>query len=119
MKKEMENKKVSLEAMENVAGGNALETSDDSRFLNVVLQGRAGKCDRYGEPTMRLGNHDQEIANAWASVGIKAKIHTGNFFTSGDDNTYFINDAELTRKQAMDHAMMITGRQVKKSDWKW
>ncbi len=115
----MEAKKISMEAMENVNGGNALETSDDSRFLNVVLQGRAGKCDRYGEPTMRLSDHDKEIADAWASVGINAKIYTGNFFTSGDDNRYYINGSELTRKQAMDHAMMITGRQVKKSDWRW
>ncbi len=108
-------KKLSNEALENVAGGDALETADDSRFLNVLF----GKCDRYGEPKMRLGNHDQEVIDAWASVGIRAEIHTGNFFTSGDENRYYFNDAELTRKQAMAHAMMMAGRQLKKSDWYW
>ncbi len=119
MKSEFLNKKINMADMANVSGGDALETADDSRFLNVVLQGRSGRCDRYGEPSMRLGNHDQEVARAWAAVGVKAEIHTGNFFTSGDDNRYYINGTELTRKVVMQHAMMITGRNLKKSDWFW
>ncbi len=78
-----ENKKVSTEDMEQVAGGTDHQTADDSRFLNVLLRGRPGQCNRYGENTVRYLNYDKEIAKAWASVGVTCKIDSGGWLSGG------------------------------------
>ena len=115
----LDKNKLSAEEMELVSGGSAGETADDSRFLNVLLQGRNGQCDRYGAARMRLEDHDHEIREAWAAAGVEATIHTGNILTSGFNNTYKINGVKVSRTQAMQHAMNVVGRQLKDSDWKW
>ncbi len=102
-----------------VAGGSAGETADDSRFLNVLLRGRNGQCDRYGEFRIRMQDHDHEIREAWASVGVEASIHSGNAFTSGSKNVYKINGTQVSRYDAMQYAMKVVGKQLKDSDWKW
>ena len=115
----LDKNKLSAEEMELVSGGSAGETADDSRFLNVLLQGRNGQCDRYGAARMRLEHHDHEIREAWAAAGVEASINTGNVLTSGFNNTYKINGVKVSRTQAMQHAMNVVGRQLKDSDWKW
>ena len=56
------------EELESIAGGNAEETANDSRFLNSLN----GLTDRYGELKIRTGNHDAEITLAWAKLGVQA-----------------------------------------------
>jgi len=111
---------LSDEELEKVAGGNAQEMAADSRFLNTLLAGRPGQCDRYGNWTigLSLGCYDEEIKAAWRSVGINAIVDQlmGGF---GKHNTYFHNGQELTQEEARQHAMNFVGKQLKKSDWNW
>ena len=49
MKLDKENK-LTNDELEQVSGGCDYETSDDSRFLNVLLRGTDyHRCDRYGK----------------------------------------------------------------------
>ncbi len=114
----LEKNKLTVEEMDRVSGGSSGETADDSRFLNVLLQGRNGQCDRYGAPRIRLEDHDHEIREAWAAVGVEASINSGNLLLSGSNNTYKINGVKVSRTQAMQHAMNVVGRQLNDSDWK-
>ena len=80
--------------------------SNDSRFLNVLLRGREGQCDRYGSWT--AGSHTGEIENAWASVGITIS-----------HSCYFLDGKKITREMARQHAQDIVGKTLQKSDWDW
>ena len=118
----MEDKKLTMEEMEQVAGGRGWETADDSRFLNVLLRGRPGQCDRYGNRT--YASHTDEIARAWASVGIRAEFREGSggrfTFTSPEgDNRYYLDGKQISRDAAWAHAEQVVGKHLQKSDWKW
>ena len=104
------------EQLEGVAGGSAAEMADDSRFLNVLLQGRPGCPDRYGES--QSGSIGEALATAWATVGIDFIGVDGN---TGHPNSYSDKETgrSLTRGQAMDLTIQRVGRQLKKRDWKW
>ena len=104
------------EQLDGVAGGSAAEMADDSRFLNVLLQGRPGCPARYGESPS--DNIRGELATAWATVGIDFTGVDGN---PGHLNSYSDKETgrSLTQGQAMDLAMQRVGRQLKKRDWKW
>lgn len=115
----LDKNKLTAEEMDRVSGGSAGETADDSRFLNVLLRGRNGQCDRYGATRIRLEDHDHEIREAWAAVGVEASIHSGNLLMSGSNNTYRINGVKVSRTQAMQHAMNVVGRQLNDRDWQW
>ena len=110
---------LSDEELDGVAGGSSGQTADDSRFLNVLLQGRDGQPERYGQFRLRMGKHDDEIQNAWKSVGVDAIISTGKWYNCGYDNSYYINGKSVSQYEAMQHAMNVVGRQLKTSDWKW
>jgi len=112
-------KKLTENSLRYVSGGSAGETSDDSRFLNVLLQGRNYQCDRYGTFRIRTQDHDGEIKRAWSSVGVDVTIHSGNIFTSGDPNVYRINGKVVSQYDAMEHAMKVVGKKLKQSDWDW
>ena len=102
---------MSDEELDNVAGGTCYEMADDSRFLNSLN----GSTDRYGATKCLFGNKKEEIANAWATVGIKVeqtKSMLGN-------NSYYLNGQEITQEQARQHAMKVTGHYMTESDWKW
>ena len=107
----MANELLSDEVLDGVAGGYDFETADDSRFLNVLLAGRAGQCDRWGE--WKAASHTAEISQAWASVGVEFK-HNGH-----KDNKYFINGNEVTREDAWAHAQQVVGRTLERTDWDW
>jgi len=111
----MATKKLSDNSLDFVSGGNCFETADDSRFLNVLLYGRPGQCDRYGDWRIEWEFHDEEIRNAWASVGVAAFLH--------DDfevqNSYMVNGKWVTQEEAMQHAMDVTGIHLTRAQWDW
>ena len=111
------------EQLDLVSGGRNVEFADDSRFLNVLLRGRPGHCDRYGE--WKAMSHGDEIVNAWKSVGIDIVYH--NIIHSGPDgltsketiSDYSLNGKKITRAAAFAHAESVVGKHLQKSDWKW
>ena len=98
--------------LDAVAGGRAGQSADDSRFLNSLN----GSCDRYGATRLIFENHEEEITNAWATVGIKAKI-VGGFGISS--NEYYLNGREITQEEARRHAMDVMKHYMVESDWNW
>ena len=112
-------KKLSENSLRYVSGGSSGETSDDSKFLNVLLHGRPGQCDRYGQFRIRMQAHDDEIKDAWKAVGVDVTIHSGNAFTAGPPNVYKIKGKVVSQYDAMEHAMKVVGKQLKTSDWNW
>ena len=102
---------MSDEELDGVAGGDCYQTADDSRFLNSLN----GSCDRYGSTKIWFGGKKNEIEKAWASVGIKADVHTD----LSDSNKYFLNGQEISQEQARQHAMNVTGHHMTESEWKW
>ena len=113
-------KELSVEQLENVAGGTTYQLSEDSCFLNVLLRGHPDQCDRYG--TYKLGDaaygHEDrrhEIEKAWKAVGVEAWLYNGDSAM----NTYFINNEVVTRADAFAHAMKVMGKQLQRSDWDW
>ena len=113
----MEEKKLTMEEMEQVAGGKNPETSNDSRFLNVLLRGRSGQCDRYGTWKAGSKEHEAEIARAWASVGIRAEFREGRGRASY--NVYYLGDKQISRDEAWAHAEKTVGKHLQKKDWNW
>ena len=112
------------EQLDKVSGGRNVEFADDSRFLNVLLRGRPGQCDRYGE--WKAMSHGDEIVNAWKSVGIDIVYH--KIIHSGPDglvtfketiSDYSLNGKTITRAAAFAHAEEVVGKHLQKSDWKW
>ena len=108
--------KLTDEELDEVVGGNAAETSNDSRFLNTLN----GSTDRYGAERIAwsFGLHNKEIREAWAKVGIEATLDwvSGGF---GKQNKYKRMDTgeELTQEQARQYAMDFTGHHLYESDW--
>ena len=119
MRKLFEDKQLDEEMLEGVAGGNDGGVSDDSLFLNVLLRGCPGQCDRYGiykcQNMYIRGKIVDEVTTAWASVGIKAELHLNK------KNRYFdaASGREMTRGQAYSFAEKVVGKKLKKSDWYW
>ena len=110
--------KLSDEELDQVAGGKAWQMADDSRFLNVLLAGKPGQCDRYGSWKMYWSNgcYIGEIENAWSHVGIEAHLNSGFI---GNKYKIMGTDQSLTQEQARQYAMNYVGRQLKESDWNW
>ena len=118
MRKLFAEKALDTEQMENVAGGTAHQTADDSRFLNVLLRGHPAQCDRYGEYKVEddytaCKDRQEEIRQAWRAVGISWSCY------SGKSNEYWKDCRKITREQAYEHAMNVMGKQLKHSDWYW
>ena len=117
MRKLFADKALDAEQMDNVAGGKAYEISDDSCFLNILLMGRPGQPDRYGDFKCSCAytkdDINKEVTNAWATVGVNAVL------SSNTGNQYFINGKAVTQEQAYSHAMNVVGRHLKESDWYW
>ena len=120
MRKLFADKALDVEQMDDVAGGTYQDIADDSRFLNVLLQGHPAQPDRHGETKLELAYDSDnapryaEIKNAWKAVGVDVKI-------KDDDvgNKYSINGQKVTREMAMNHAMKVMGKQLQRSDWYW
>jgi len=115
----MATKKLSDNSLNLVSGGTKQETADDSRFLNVLLYGRPYQCDRYGEYRVSRGDHDGEISNAWASVGVQVAFDSGTLVRDGGANHYYVNNKEVTQEQARQYAMKVTGVYLTRAQWDW
>ena len=102
--------------LDNVAGGEALEMVNDSRFLNSLN----GSCDRYGDwkISFSAGAYNEEIEKAWASVGIKAEVSSG-LGGFGKTNKYYLDGKQITQEEARRHAMKVTNHYMVESDWNW
>jgi len=96
------------EELDRIAGGNAEETANDSRFLNTLN----GSTDRYGELKIRTGNHDAEIVRAWEKRGVQAVIQSGHLFSGGSKNIYYINGKEVTQATARFRAMEVANHYI-------
>ena len=120
MRKLFANKALDVEEMDNVAGGSYHELADDSRFLNVLLRGHPAQPDRHGERKLELdyannGSRYAELRAAWEACG----VHLHKIDETGGNRYVLHSGREVTREQAMNHAMNVIGKQLKKSDWYW
>mgnify|MGYP000084228341 CR=1 FL=1 len=95
--------KLTIDELNNVAGGNVADCVGDAAFLHNLN----GSCKIYNINSIQYGHHDKELKKAWASVGIDAEIHSGNFFSLGKPNVYRIicGGRVVSRGEAMDYAM--------------
>jgi len=110
--------KLSDEELENVSGGTCYESADDSRFLNVLLNGtKYHHCDRYGSTRLWFdtGDATNDIINSWKSLGINAYL-CNNTLTK---NHYYLNGKEITRDEAWAHAEKLVGKHLTKAQWNW
>ena len=112
----MATKKISDEALNFVSGGDNNQTADDSRFLNVLLAGRPGQCDRYGATRIFFESHEKEIQNAWASIGVLAHLQDGWTVL---DNRYLVNGQWVDQEAARQYAMKVTGVYLTRAQWDW
>ena len=117
MKELFTENELSPEQLEEIAGGTSNDMADDSRFLNVLLRGRPGQCNRYGEykcgSSYTRGDIKKEVEAAWASVGIKADVNW-------DAPCFYWLDGEfITQIEAWEHAEKVVGKRLKKTDWYW
>ena len=118
MKEKFADKEMSMEQLENVAGGVIKELSEDSQFLNTLLQGRPGQCKRYSVKECRgfFYNHDveEEVNKAWDSIGITYK-----FSFNASESSYFRKDngRKLTREEAMTYAQDVVGKHMSSAEW--
>ena len=95
---------LSMNELDQVAGGTTTELSNDSRFLNVLLRGRAGQPNRYGE----LKCH---FADLW---GVDTRMGPQSLL-----NKYYINGKKVTRAEAWSHAEAVVGKHLIHSEWDW
>ncbi len=108
MKKDLENKKMDLEAMENVTGGNYGETGIDSQFLNDM--GLAE--NRYGgfKAMLYWGEISSMVDKGWAKAGITCVSRPTSYL----ENRYYITETgkEVDQYQAMLYVGKKLGKQV-------
>ncbi len=108
------------ESLDEVSAGSCYEMADDSRFLNVLLQGEPYQPDRYGATKCwinKKNNISLELSRAWASVGIDFMARDSR----DDQNSYILQETGqvLTQKQAWAHAEYIMERHLEEKDWNW
>ena len=109
---------MSDEELDKVAGGTLGESSDDSRFLNVLLQGtnKYHQCDRYGGFTMLCFESARvDLIKSWNSLGIEITYSTSGFIT----NKYRLNGKSISREEAWAHAESLVGKHLTKEQWNW
>ncbi len=106
---------MSDEELEQVAGGTLGQTADDSRFLNVLLNGttKYHHCDRYGATKIAFSTDAQrDVKEAWASLGIEFGADLGS-------NDYKLDGYYITQQMAWEHAEKLVGRHLERKDWDW
>ena len=104
------------EELDNVAGGTPGETADDSRFLNVLLQGttKYHQCDRYGAWRIFFEKSaSNDVKAAWRSLGIELVEDPTN------SNKYYLGKKDIPRHEAWAHAEKLVGKHLTKEQWNW
>ncbi len=115
-----EDNALSIEEMEEIAGGTTNQCADDSRFLNVLLRGTKWQPERFGEYRFEYcgkGNRwpmIEDLKRAWSKCGIEAYLGSGQH-----SNQYYSHGELVTQEEAREIAMQNRGIQLKESDWKW
>ncbi len=105
---------LSDEELENVVGGSCYESADDSKFLNVLLQGaKYHQCDRYGSTKMFFGIGISDVFKAWRSLGIEFASYPLRA------NQYFKDGKEISQKEAWAHAENLVGKHLTEKQWNW
>jgi hypothetical protein len=107
---------MSDEELDKVAGGTPGELADDSRFLNVLLQGtnKYHQCDRYcGGRIFFDSSAFSDIVNSWKSLGIEIKYSA---FVSND---YMLYGKKISREEAWAHAEKLVGKHLTEAQWNW
>ena len=106
LKKISELEIISDEELDKVSGGGCRQSSDDSRFLNVLMRGHPAQPERfgatkilfdvkaYGDPGFR-----RSIAAAWATLGVTADLNNTIV-----DNVYKIDGKKVSQQEAWAHA---------------
>jgi hypothetical protein len=107
--------KLTDDELDNVAGGTPGETANDSRFLNVLLQGTDTyhQCDRYGELKILWSTAREDVRKSWKSLGIDFK-HEYLF-----GNEYHLNGKKISREEAWAHAEKLVGKHLTEEQWNW
>ena len=105
---------MSDEELDQVAGGTCAETANDSRFLNVLLQGtKYHQCDRYGSFKIYFDTDARnDVINAWKSLGIDLQH-------SASSNEYYLNGEKISRTDAWAHAESLVGKHLTEAQWNW
>ncbi len=107
---------MSYEELDKVSGGTLSEDADDSRFLNVLLQGtnKYHQCDRYGEFKLfwSAGAAHDDLTKAWNSLGIEITYSTAG-------NEYRLNGNKISREEAWAHAESLVGKHLTREQWYW
>ena len=99
---------LSMEELDNVAGGTVRETALDTEFLRDIgldIQGRTTKSVH-----KNFSDVTSELRAAWAQVGIRCLE-----INSHDINKNVYADSKgnvITRKAAMQHALSVQGKSL-------
>ena len=109
MKEKFADKEMSMEQLENVAGGTYEQIQLDSFFLNYLLGNDV--CRRWDGKVRWNEEPDEMVRKAWEKVGVTF------YWKYLESNRYVINGVDVTRKQAFEHAQKVLGKKVKDSDW--
>ena len=107
---------MSDDELDKVAGGTLRESADDSRFLNVLLQGtnKHHQCDRYGGFTMFCDESARkDLKKSWNSLGIELED------SFCENNTYMLHGKKISREEAWAHAEKLVGKHLTKEQWNW
>jgi len=116
-----EDNSLSIEEMEEIAGGTSLECADDSRFLNVLLRGHPAQPERFGEYKFEMAGWDdymkmqRSISLAWKACGIELRQQG----KGQEVNLYYHNGKLVTQEVAREIAMDAMGKHLCYDDWHW
>ena len=108
--------KLTDDELDKVVGGTLGETADDSRFLNVLLQGtdKYHQCDRYGKTAVWFSaGPKNDVKKSWKSLGIDFK--PDNLF----GNYYFKDGKSISQADAWAHAEKLVGKHLTEEQWNW
>ncbi len=106
---------LNMEQLGGVAGGTKLETTEDCEFLNSLN----GSIRRYSITDIGIHDYDDKVRSAWAKLGVSVIVDSGNFFSNGDANKYYVNGKQVSQEAARQHAMQVFGKQMTREDWNW
>ena len=107
---------MSDEELDKVSGGTNRELADDSRFLNVLLQGtnKYHQCDRYGAGRIFFSEDARkDVKDAWKSLGIRL------YYSAESGNEYHLNGKKISQAEAWAHAESLVGKHLTKEQWNW
>ncbi|MBQ3444880.1 MAG: hypothetical protein IJG33_16735 [Selenomonadaceae bacterium] len=91
---------LSDEELDQVVGGDYVDTADDSKFLHSY-----GLCGKYTFNDILFDDgtsQEEDVKAGWAKVGVDYHYYSG-CATYGWRNEYYINGNKVTRKEAYAH----------------